>query len=77
MLSACNISSGRSSLTKRAEPSAKVKLAPPGWPLPKAHVRQSGSVFGYGVGDIDLDGDIDGDDYFWIDSNIGAQGLPL
>ena len=24
------------------------------------------------VGDIDLDGDIDGDDYFWIDSNINA-----
>jgi hypothetical protein len=39
-----------------------------------SHVGLNGSAFGYFNGDFNYDGQIDGDDYFVIDSNIGGQG---
>ena len=39
VLRAWSVGSGVLSLRKRTEPSAKAKLAPPGWPLPKAATR--------------------------------------
>src|SRR5262249_18745785 len=39
VLRAWSVGSGVLSLRKRTEPSAKAKLAPPGWPLPKAQIR--------------------------------------
>ena len=41
VLRSCNCSSGRSSAINRTEPSARAKLAPPGWPLPNAQARSS------------------------------------
>src|SRR5262249_35742328 len=41
VLRAWSVGSGVLSLRKRTEPSAKAKLAPPGWPLPKAEARSS------------------------------------
>src|SRR5262249_42228817 len=41
VLSAWSVGSCVLSLRKRTEPSAKAKLAPPGWPLPKAQTRSS------------------------------------
>src|SRR5262249_39005188 len=41
VLRACSVDSGVLSLRKGTEPSAKAKLAPPGWPLPKAQRRSS------------------------------------
>src|SRR5262249_21140795 len=41
VLRARSVGGGVLSLRKRTEPSAKAKLAPPGWPLPKAQARSS------------------------------------
>src|SRR5262245_49618466 len=41
VLRAWSVANGMRSLTKRTEPSAKAKLAPRGWPLPKAQARSS------------------------------------
>src|SRR5215471_12489641 len=41
VLNALSVGTGVLSLRKRTEPSANAKLAPPGWPLPKAQPRSS------------------------------------
>ena len=37
-----------------------------------SNIVNSGTVFGYGNGDFDYNGEINGDDYFIIDANITA-----
>src|SRR5258708_7930403 len=50
VLKAWSVSNAISWRTKRTEPSAKAKLAPPGWSLPKAHSRSLDVAIGGGGG---------------------------